>query len=69
MGHTVSLPAEDWKALLEFASRMAKEIAFYDPEDEEYVAVSAALRKIEKQLEDGPTADIPHLVILPHQAR
>jgi hypothetical protein len=62
MEKTVSLPLNDWRTLLEFAGRMAREIAEYNDEDEEYVAVRAVLTRIEHQLDENPTADTPHIV-------
>jgi hypothetical protein len=62
MSETVTLPLEDWRTLLEFAGRMAREIAEYDDEDEEYVAVCAVLAKINQQLDENAGADTPCLV-------
>jgi hypothetical protein len=54
MENTVTLSVQDWQAALDFAARMASEIAEYDDQDEEYVAVRLALTSIKAQLEDQP---------------
>jgi hypothetical protein len=69
MNKTMTLTVEDWRTLLEFAGRMAEEIAEFDDEDEEYVAVRAVLTNLEEQLPEHGVADTPYLVSAPTSAK
>ena len=63
---TITLPLEDWQALLKFADRMVQEIAEYD-DDEEYIAVRSVLTKIARHLHEIGDADTPLLIPITSQ--
>jgi hypothetical protein len=54
MDTTVILTEHDWQTLISFVNAKLQEIAEFDDEDEEYVAVRAVANKIEGQLNDPP---------------
>ena len=53
MGRQVILTEAEWKALLEFMDGWLGEIAQYDDDDEQYIAVSAVRAKLDEQLGRG----------------
>jgi hypothetical protein len=50
---TITLSSIDWKTLIDFVEKNLHVIAEYDTEDEEYVAVMAVFREVERQLTGG----------------
>jgi hypothetical protein len=53
MDMDVTLTEGDWTTLLKFVDGWLQEIAQYDDEDEEYLAVKAVRGKIDEQLRRG----------------
>jgi len=49
----VCLSQSDWEVALQFLSARLAEIADFNTEDEEYIAVLAVVQEIERQLAGG----------------